>query len=157
MIYDIEVFSAGVFVYKNNELFLKTIFPTSFGYCKCPIINPNNEVVLKYSLSTLFICNKYKIIENNLEEEIKLIRKGLYNQKLQVNKDLYETKFAFFSHETVNCCKIYLNEKKIADVKKKYWDFPPHKFEVRFNTENEQEQFFGLLELMVALTLFDDL
>jgi len=157
MIFEIKIWDRSIEVLKNGYQYLRTTFPFSILYCSCPIYNSKGDFILKYSLKTLIVYNKYKIIENNLKERINIIRKGLYSQKLQVNNDVYDIKFAFFSHTTINCCNIYLNDKKIATVNKKYWNFPPHKFEVLFNIEEEQKQFYALIELIISLTLFDQI
>jgi hypothetical protein len=111
---------------------------------------------LEYSLLTLFLYIKYKIIKNNLRKKAKIL-KGYFDTRIQIGADIYVVKFAFFSHTSINCCNIYCNDKKIAIVKKKYWDFPPHKFEVEFNVNDDEKELYSLIVLSISLSLFDDL
>lgn len=143
---------------KQNILFLKNKLSNTIFYTYGTIMDENNHKLLRYVVITLFLFYKEKIVNNYLQKKIKLIRSSFFSMSyyFKVEKDIYKIKFAFLPY-SYKCCKIFKNDKIIANVDKKYKKFPPHTFEITFVVSNINDHLLGLIYLLISLTLVDEL
>lgn len=154
MIYNLELTSNKIVIYEKNKIILSTLISNTIFYCYCKIFDENDNMIVRYFYARFFCFVKIKIKKNNLPNEV-TIDNTICDYKVRVDNDLYKTKFSLFPFRK-KCCKILLNKKTIAIVDKLFWDFPPDKFIIKFNTDNKKIQYFGLISLLIGLTGYDD-
>jgi len=145
-------------VKKQNVLFLSNKLTNTMLYVYGTITNKDGQKLLRYVVVTLFFYYKEKIVDNYFKKNIELIRNSFFSMTyyLQVEDDIYKIKTALLPHFK-NCCKIFKNDKLIANVDKKHKEFPPHKYEINFYISNTNDHLFGLIHLLITLTLVDEL
>ncbi len=156
MMYNLTIQSNEMIVYKENKIFLKNKGSNTYIYAYYIITDENNNLLVKYSVFAFFFLIKFKIISSKYGDKLKLIKKSYGNYILKFENDIYRTKFALFPHGK-KCCKIYKNNKQIGYVDKRFWQYPPHIYDINFENIDEKDQLFALIDLMISLSLVEDI
>jgi hypothetical protein len=145
-----------VFIYKENELFLKLKMRRDWILTVFIDIYKDDELILKSWYNMAFF---FKFCSIDFQKLSKLIQfKGFFKRLLQVGNDKYGYKWIYYRKKA---CVIRKNSKIIAELKYVssswtiHFSYKPDTFTFTVFSEEEDTCFYSLIRLLIELPILD--